>query len=382
MRIVRGTAIVLSMCATVGVGCRRQEPAAEPDDLPVAEASSTLVELTDGQKAAIDAITAAGGEIDLDGSGLPVRIDLATERTFADESLVRAVLLFPELKSLRLTLNSVPETTLAELAALTQLEELFLQDGAIDDASFRDVLTAMPNVRRLTLRRINGVTDESFSAVSDCPNLEVVALIEMNELTGAGLEPFAKLQRLRALDLRNCGRLTPEDLKRLAAFSNLSELKLGGPAINDQIADLIVSLPNVTSLAVEDAEISAAFIERLASDKATADRLRMLAFARCFGVTDDALLSIDKFTNLEALSLRDIMVSGEFLTSLSKVDKGPLPLRSLTATNAFVDDAVIQCLPTLAPNLERLDLRGNPGITDESKQVFVKLQNLSEIKRD
>ena len=37
--------------------------------------------------------------MELDANGFPVEIDLASERVFADEELVRAALMFPNLKS-------------------------------------------------------------------------------------------------------------------------------------------------------------------------------------------------------------------------------------------------------------------------------------------
>lgn len=380
MGIVRGAAIAFLIFATIGVGCRQDEPGAEPVDVPVAEIPPKQVELSDEQKAAIQRMEATGAGIVFDDAGFPVQIDLASERVFADEELVRAALLFPNLRSLRLAVSSVPLPTLAELAAFTELEELFLQDAALDDAGLSTLLGAMPNLRRLTLRRLNGVTDDAIDAIVGRKNLEVIALIEMNQLTGTGLEHLASVPQLRSLDLRNCGRLAAEDFIRLNAFKNLVELKLGGPAVNDEIADVIRVLPRVHSLTIEDAEISTVFLEKLASDEATAERLRTLAFARSFGVTDEALTSIGQFANLETLSLRDIMVSGEFLADLSEAGRGPLAWRNLIATNAFLDDTAIERLPELAPNLERLDLRGNPGITDESRPTFEKLEDLKELK--
>ena len=380
MRIPRVCLAGALACMTIGFGCRRGEPAAGPMNMPAAESPSASVGLSDDQKAAIQRMQTTGAGMELDGAGFPVEIDLASERVFADEELVRAALMFPNLKRLRLAVSSVSTATLAELASLTALEELYLQDAAIDDAGLATLLRSMPNLRRLTLRRVQGVTDEALNAVAACKNLEVAALIELNQLTGAGLQPLAGIPRLRSLDLRNCGRLAAEDFKRLAAFDDLVELKLAGPAVNDAVAEAIVDLPQVRSLTIEDAEISATFLERLASDKATAERLQTLALARCFGVTDEALASIDKFPNLETLSLRDIMASGEFLARLSEAGKGPLALKTLIATNTFLDDGAVEHLPKLTPKLERLDLRGNPGITDQSRSAFAKLKHLKDLE--
>lgn len=383
-------------CAVIGllawtmivVGCRQNEPVVEPAakpgaasvDVPVAAPAAARAELSAEQKAAIERMQAAGAGVERDGAGFPVRIDLASERVFADEDLVRAALLFPNLKSLRLAVSSVPQATLAELVLLADLEELFLQDAAIDGTSLDTLIAAMPRLGRLALRRLNDVTDDALSAVARCRSLEVVALVEMNQVTGDGLARLADLPRLRSLDLRNCGRLGVEDFQCLAKFQTLVELKLGGPAVNDELAAVILNLPQLCSLTIEDAEISAAFLDKLSSDKATAERLRTLAFARCFGITDEALASIDRLPNLETLSARDMMVSGQFLAMLSEAGSGPLALKSLTVVNAFLNDAAVGHLPTVAPRLERLDLRGNPGITDVSGATLEKLRNLKDVK--
>ena len=384
----RCAVIGLLTWAMIGAGCRRNEsvvepvakPVAESVDVPVAAAAAARTGLSAERKAAIERMQAAGASVERDGAGFPVRIDLASERVFADEDLVGAALLFPNLKSLRLAVSSVPQATLAKLASLADLEELFLQDASIDDDGMGTLLVAMPRLGRLTLRRLNDVTDDALGAVARCKSLEVVALVEMNQVTGVGLARLAGLPRLRSLDLRNCGRLTVEDFGCLSEFKTLVELKLGGPAVNDEIATVILDLPQLRSLTIEDAEISVAFLDKLASDKAAAERLQTLAFARCFGITDEALALIDRLPNLQTLSVRDMMVSGQFLATLREAGREPLALESLTVVNAFLDDAAIGHLPTVAPRLEQLDLRGNPGITDASGPTLERLDHLKDIK--
>jgi hypothetical protein len=179
--------------------------------------------------------------------------------------------------------------------------------------------------------------------------------------------------------LRNCGGQSPDDLKRLSAVKGLEEVRFGGPAIHDGIAEVIIALPKVQSVTVEDAEISPSFVDKLASHAATAERIRTLAFARCYGVTDEALRSLDEFSSLETLSLRDIMVTGSFLTGLNHEGSNPLPLKTLIAANAFLNDEAVASLPEVAPNLVRLDLRGNVGLSEGSRQVLQKLKNLKEL---
>lgn len=373
--------VAIATCLAVAAGCRKNDPAVAPAELPAANDPASPTELSVEQKAAIEAITATGGEIQTDDSGLPISIDLASERVYADEALVRAALAFPDLNRLRLTLSAVPQETLSELATLTCLEELFLQDADLDAATLADIVGAMPNLRRLTLRRLNGVTDEALDAVAALEHLEVLALIEMNQITVSGLKrPVSGARGLRSLDLRNCGRLTIDDFGALSGVESLDEVKFAGPAINDAIADVIVSLPAVRSVTIEDAQISGDLLSKLAAHSATAQRLGSLAFARCFGVTDDALASLSAFPNLENLLLRDITITGEFLAAMRDSGSGPLHLKTLVAINAFFDDETAALIPIVAPNLVRLDLRGNAGLGEPAKQTFEELQNLKELK--
>jgi hypothetical protein len=97
-------------------------------------------------------------------------------------------------------------------------------------------------------------------------------------------------------------------------------------------------------------------------------------------VTDETLESLGEFPSLETLSLREMLVTGAFLVALKNTEAGPLPLKTLIARNAFLDDQAVACLPEVAPNLVRLDLRGNTGLTEHSHQSFDKLENLKELK--
>jgi len=378
--MVRLFCCLIPVAALIACGCRSETPAPVPVDGPAQQQPVAPAGPSEAQQAAIQTITEAGGDVTLDAAGMAERIDLASDRVFADDAIVRAALEFPQLRGLRLAVSSAGAETLAELATLTALEELLLQDAPLDDAQLGRLLTALPNLKRLTLRRVQGVTDAALDAVVACERLEVLALIEMNQLTGAGLQQLQKAERIRSLDLRNCGGLALEDFKHLTALEGLVELKLGGATVNDGVADLIAELSKVKALAIEDAEISAAFFAKIAEDQATAQRLRSLSFARCFGVTDEALAPVVALLNLETLALRDIMVTGSFLTVWQQSDHSPTPLKTLIAVNAFFGDEAIAQLPQVAPGLVRLDLRGNLGVTEPSREVFKQLEHLKDLQ--
>jgi hypothetical protein len=345
----------------------------------VAEDAAEAPRPSEPQRQAIETIAAAGGTIERDAGGWPTSIDLASERASANEPTVQAVLQFPQLQRLRLAVNTVAPETLSGLAALTGLRELMLQDAPIDDDQLAAVLRAMPDLRRLTLRRLTGVTDQGIAAAVDCPQLEVLALIEMSQIGGAALDALPEIAKLRSLDLRNCGRLTSSDFEKLTSLTDLTELKLGGPAITDDVLAVVARMPALNSLTVEDAEITGDGLQELARAPGTAQGLQSLSLARCFGVTDDTLEVVNRLPGLETLVLRDIMLTGTFLSSLDNSLHEPLGLRTLVINDSFVADPAVQALPKVAPRLERLDLRGNPGVTDQSLDALRQLPALKEV---
>ena len=309
-------------------------------------------------------ILAAGGSLERAENGSPIGLDLASERVFADDELVRTTLEFPHLKRLRMAVSKASPETLAELARLSELEELFLQDAPLDDAALTALLHALPELQRMALRRLSRVTNAGLEALPDCRQLSVVALIEMSGITGAALQTLRNVQRLRLLDLRNCGQLTTADFAQLLALSSLQELKLGGPAINDDVLVLVAQHPSLSALSLEDAQVSSTCLQRLAESRDMAGRLRSISLARCFGVTDESLHVLREFPQLESLTLREIMLTGSFLQYVHDAGDERLPLKTLVITDAFLTDEALAPLPALFSTLIRLDLSGNQGLTD------------------
>jgi hypothetical protein len=120
----------------------------------------------------------------------------------------------------------------------------------------------------------------------------------------------------------------------------------------------------------------------LAANRAFAERLQSLSFARCYGVADATLAALDRFPHLTSLSLQSAFVTGSFLVALKESPGGPPPLQVLVVTGGFLEDATVAHLPAVFPQLRRLDLSGNAGITDASHAVFTKLVELDILKLD
>jgi hypothetical protein len=301
---------------------------------------------------------------------------------FADDEVLRAVLNFPHLTRLRLAVSKAAPETLAQLATRVELEELFLQDVALDDTALQSLLAALPELRRLGLRRLSRVTDTGLEALVRVPRLEVVALIEMSGVTGATLRTLQNVPKLRFLDIRNCGQLTTPDFGLLTSLSRLEELKVGGPAVNDEVLAVVIEHPSLVALGVEDAQITAASLQRLAGTAAMAQRLKSLSLVRCLGILDDSLTVLRQFPRLEILALREIMLNGSFLQTVYDSGNDPLPIQDLTITDAFLTDDSLSPLPGMFRELKRLDLSGNQGITDAGLTILRQIRSLEEVRLD
>ncbi|MFO7903192.1 MAG: hypothetical protein R6U98_11050, partial [Pirellulaceae bacterium] len=325
-------------------------------------------------------IEKAGGVFEGHGKGTPTSIDLASDRVFADDALVRSLAEFSDLQRLRLSVVDASPDAFKSLEPLHELTHLFLQGASLENQQLLAILEAMPKLEYLALRRVQGISDAFLPPLADSSNLRALALIELNGITGKTLPELADIDSLRSLDLRNCGNLGIDDLKQLTRLDKLRELKIGGPAINDEALSVIAPHPSVSSLAIEDAEVSGECLQHLAAEPGFAKRLRSLAFARCFGVSDDTLAALVEFPNLETLSLRDILVTGAFIERLQGADSSPPPLKTLIVINGFLGDDSITPLPDVFPDLTRLDLRGNGNVTNASLPVFEKLTDLRELR--
>lgn len=372
---------------TLLTGCRGREvppPAAPPADVTTEAPAppQPVSRLTEPQREAVDRIRAAGGSVEAGPDEYPLGIDLASERVAADDDLVRAVLQFPELKRLRLAVGSAAPETVIELAGLGDLEELFLQDAPLDDAALATLLGGTPLLKRFGLRRLSRVTDAGLESLRECGGLNVLALIEMSGITGRALPTLAQLPGLRVLDLRNCGQLTGQDYAHLASLPRLTELKLGGPLVDDEVLVTVAQHPTITSLAIDDAQLTRDCLARLAGLPEVAARLRSLAFTRCFGITDRTLQALPDLAQLETLTLREIMLNGTFLQYLRDAGGPPLKLRSLTMAEAFITDDALNVLPLVCPALERLDLSGNREVTDQVLEVLRQIPTLTEVRLD
>ena len=347
------------------LGCDKEKPVIPPDTPePVAE---TIVADTPDFTKIFAAIEQSGGVIERDANGNANGVNLAAERTSVTDDVLKQALLVPDLKSLRVAGSNLSTEAFAGLAKQSKLETLFLQGAPLSDEELERVISAVPSLRRLTLRRLNNVNDAGVIAVLQRSQLRSLALIEMN-LTRVALEKIVESSDLAALDLRHCSRLTPDDYELLTSMKRLSDLKIGGFAVNDAVLKTLPKLPLLRGLAIEESAITAEGFTELASHEDWASKLELLVLSRNTTLWDVTLDSLRAFQGLKRLTVRDMMVSGEFLKALVETESIRTKLEQLALPKTYLNDENAGELKKFS-QLKRLDLSYNMVTEDILKAV-------------
>jgi Leucine-rich repeat (LRR) protein len=371
------TITVLSIVAVAVSGCGPREPAPnarqqgqqpglsgaavgdERGESPAADKER----LSDERISSIrEAVERCAGTLRRDAGGQPVEIDLAVGRGSADAAAMAAAVACPELRILRARAGQVEADELGEIRSLVKLEELMLHDAAIDDQFLNAIAEDVQGLKRLTLRNTPNITDRGIASLSKLPHLTQLALIDL-QITSRALSSLATCPSLTVLDLRMCGNIESQGLAALVEKSTLKELKLGGYGIDDVALGTVSKLPSLESLTVEDAPIGSDGLEKLAESKTTADRIQILAFARCAGLSDESLQPLSKFPNLRRLTLRDVPVTGTFLQSLA----APERLELLSLNQTYLAEEAYAWIAACR-NLKRLEVAGSyltPGAVEK-----------------
>lgn len=319
------------------------------------------------------AIVSAFGVVERNENGEIVAVDLAHGRASATDEVLDKALTIPGLKRFRLA-GDVAAQTFSKLSTQTELEEFFVRDVPVADDELVSVLASLPKLKRLTLRRLSNATDKTIMSLPD--RLTQLALIDMN-VTSSGLHVLARKQTLRAVDLRNCGRLTASDYDELKRLPKLSDLKIGGFAVNDAVLETIVTLDGLTALTIDDSLISPDAWKTFSSVFRSRDKLETLALNRCPALFDDALKTLKEFPKLKRLTLGGMMITGSFLDALAEDELKRPKLHRLDLRKSLLTVDGANALKKY-PELRYLDLSGT-ALTPDLAEVLGTLAFLETI---
>ena len=174
--------------------------------------------------------------------------------------------------------------------------------------------------------RDSEVTDDKLIKLTELKNLHAVLLNDAN-ISDAGLEPIGSISTLRNLDLRQCP-IGNDGLAHLNGLTNLRALRLNG----------------------NQGEHGATSVD------------------------DGGMESVGKLTNLKALLLDFLWISGEGLSELEDLSN----LEELYLAGTLVGDVDLEQM-TLFPKLKKLRISKLPQVTGAGLEHVKQLENLIDL---
>jgi hypothetical protein len=230
--------------------------------------------------------------------------------------------------------------TLRRLRGLVPFGHVSLEGVKGEVGPWLAELKAMKDLRGLSFRRWDRVTDADFARLAGFEKLEALDLdgagpisddglahlagmTEMKRLalggtkvTGAGLARLGHMKKLSVLELDRCP-IHDEGLKRLAGFTQMTELSLANAEVSDAGLIHLAGLTRLTKLDLQSNKgVSKAGLSHLRGMKA----LRELNLS-WGGLEDEGLAHLKGLTSLTRLDLTATKVTDEGLSAVAGLTK-------------------------------------------------------------
>jgi choice-of-anchor C domain-containing protein len=233
-------------------------------------------------------------------------------------------------------------------------------------------IAAKPNVEEIlrppTLTEPTAF-DRSLEANFD--NLKNRETLHLNDkdLTDAGMKTISRLTNLRHLSIPGCGKV---DSKGIAAIQNLNLITLiaNGTAVNDDIAESLMKMPNLELLSLNHTDVSSKLCEKLSVSRKlkalfmeeTNIDARALPYLANIKSLRTLNLSVDRVEGqlselqrlqLETLQVKNLKLTPDDINAITSLTT----LKTLNVMNTNISDANLISLASL-PKLTTLDLEG------------------------
>lgn len=173
------------------------------------------------------------------------------------------------------------------------------------------------------------------------------------------------------INLENCS-VKPDDVKLIAAQSDLKKLRLWGRTVTDEVVDLLLGMPKLVDLSLINTQVTDKSVTKLAVIRPAAlPQLRALSFQGSGGVTNAAIDDLLRMKDLTHLTVCYTSVDSQGIVKLGALKKLKLlDLRGCRVSNDAL--AVAEQLPALVA----LKFR-SPALADEG---MVHLQNAKTLR--
>lgn len=309
-----------------------------------AAAESAAATIDPEVEKAADALAAAGAKLEKSSAGVVTSVDL--RGTEATDALAGSLARLARLEKLSMDQSSMTLEGWAQLAKLSDLQQLDLRDCPVNNEQLIAAVSGMSKLRALRMSGKSGQTsvdDTGLAVVSNCPELKALAIDDL-WVTTAGIQ-------------------------HLKANTKLVELYAGGTTIDDDAALVLAKLPALKKLRLSRTGIGLSALESLSSLP-----LEDLDISEASGIDDDSLVALGKIKSLKRLNLWRDTVSDEGVVHLA----GLTNLEWLNLDNTHLSDAGLPHLSGLS-KLTFLHL-GSTGVTDAGMDSLVSLKSLKDLK--
>ncbi len=394
LSVDRSRGILASLIVFCLTGCPANPPAAGTPAAPPAAPSSvttpapaetpTVVPAPPTKPARVATasaadVQAAKARVDALGSGAkyaPKDGNRLTEIVIQDGSNVTAedIALFGKLSDLEklhiLNCRTLDDEMAAKLSGLKGLKSLALTNSTISDATVELISVSFPNVTDLDLSSNTNMSNSVLKLVSKMSQLQRLTLVQ-TKVNDIGTGNLAKLQELRAVDLRGNMQAGDMTLEVLAELPKLAGLKHRSSSVTDSGMEALSRNQTLGSLLIQDFKITDESGPHLAKFK----KLTQLEIFRCQGFGTDGVLAL-KGMGLTRLTLRDL--SSVDNRAMAVFDDLPQLRRLYLHELASVSDTGLKHLASLQ-SLELLDIWSVSQMTDATIDVILALPKLKEL---
>ena len=201
----------------------------------------------------------------------------------------------------------------------------------------------LKNLKHLTIRRCDEVTEAALSVLRYLPKLEQVDLIDVESTYS--VRPLAHCRSLKRLDLSNNSHFDFKNLRGLSGL-DLEELNLANnSSLEDKHLVHLANFPN----------------------------LKKLSLSLCTELTDEGLACVANLGSLRSLDITGCKsITGTFLKEVNR------NLESLVANRCKFNDDGMKNLARLSA-LKELGVSGNEDITEEGLFSIASCDNLEKL---